>query len=146
MDMIRGRPMIVPDVKSCLSLIRCAADAGDSDAAAWLRSEGRIEIASPTEARFVRWEDADGRTSARALEWSRAVYERDGYSCTECGCLRGGKLNAHHLKSWAEHPELRFDVANGVTLCRECHAKKHPGRENLIRNARFLKSRNAAAH
>lgn len=56
--------------------------------------------------------------------WRLAVYERDNYTCQECG-ERGGKLNAHHIKSWRKHPDLRFTVSNGITLCESCHKKKH---------------------
>lgn len=55
-------------------------------------------------------------------QWRRAVYQRDGYDCTTCG---GGtrNLNAHHLLSWAKHPTLRYEVANGITTCADCHHK-----------------------
>lgn len=61
--------------------------------------------------------------------------QRDGFRCVECG--RRGKLQAHHVKDWADYPALRFDVSNGVTLCIDCHCVKHPGRENLIRKSHF---------
>lgn len=65
------------------------------------------------------------RTSKRYKGWQQAVFERDAYTCQECGDARGGNLNAHHKKPWAKHPELRFDVDNGVTLCEKCHGKAH---------------------
>lgn len=58
-------------------------------------------------------------------EWRRAVYQRDGYVCQHCTGPRGGDLIAHHIKSWTQFPALRFDVGNGVTLCRPCHARAH---------------------
>ena len=57
-------------------------------------------------------------------EWRTAVFERDGYTCQNCG-QKGGKLNAHHMKPFALYPELRLDVDNGITLCKECHAMAH---------------------
>ena len=57
-------------------------------------------------------------------EWRKQVYERDNYTCQECG-ERGGKLNAHHIKSWRKHADLRFTISNGITLCEKCHKKKH---------------------
>lgn len=62
------------------------------------------------------------------IAWRSAVLDRDRYCCTDCGkqCLRyESGLAAHHLLSYAKHPESRYDVANGVTLCRRCHMARH---------------------
>ncbi len=57
--------------------------------------------------------------------WRRKVFERDSYTCQMCEDKRGNNLNAHHLDSWAEFPERRYDVDNGQTLCEECHTLVH---------------------
>ena len=64
------------------------------------------------------------RRSAAYQEWRKSVFKRDDYTCQCCGS-KGGKLNAHHLKSFADYPDLRFDVDNGVTLCESCHKSFH---------------------
>ncbi|TCM89637.1 HNH endonuclease [Paenibacillus sp. BK033] len=56
-------------------------------------------------------------------EWRRSVFRRDGYICVICG--HGGRLNAHHIESYARVPEKRTDVTNGVTLCEDCHNEYH---------------------
>ena len=61
--------------------------------------------------------------------WRDSVFKRDNHTCKECGARNGnGKrvvLNADHIKSFAQYPELRLAIDNGRTLCRECHYKRH---------------------
>lgn len=54
--------------------------------------------------------------------WRKAVFERDNYTCQECGQY-GGKLQADHIKPYCLFPELRTDINNGRTLCLDCHKK-----------------------
>jgi hypothetical protein len=55
-------------------------------------------------------------------EWRNKVFERDCFCCQECG-QRGGYLHAHHIKSWSNYPEFRYQINNGLTLCISCHRK-----------------------
>lgn len=71
------------------------------------------------------------RYSPEYTEWRKAVLDRDGKKCTECGDK--GSLHAHHIQHYSVVPELRFDVSNGTTLCRNCHSEKHPERRDSIR-------------
>lgn len=59
--------------------------------------------------------------------WRKLVYEKDWYRCVCCGDKSGGNLVAHHLFDYSTYPEKRFDVENGVTLCRKCHKDFHIG-------------------
>lgn len=54
-------------------------------------------------------------------QWRQEVYSRDNYKCQWPGCDLHKKLNAHHIKTWANYPGLRFDVNNGITLCKYHH-------------------------
>jgi 5-methylcytosine-specific restriction endonuclease McrA len=56
------------------------------------------------------------------VRWRRAVKTRDNFACQSCGKTTG-YIDAHHIKPYKAHPELRFDVTNGLTLCRRCHAQ-----------------------
>lgn len=67
-------------------------------------------------------EDKRIRVSVVYKAWRTLVFERDDYTCKDCG-VRGGKLHADHIKPFAFYPELRFEVTNGRTLCIPCHQK-----------------------
>jgi hypothetical protein len=64
------------------------------------------------------------RSSPEYRIWKYAVFAKDNFTCQDCN-KRGGNLNAHHVKRFAVHPELRFAIDNGVTLCTSCHNKFH---------------------
>lgn len=66
--------------------------------------------------------NASIRSSKKMRDWRKAVFERDNFTCKECG-LHGVYLEADHIKSFADYPDLRFELTNGRTLCRECHKK-----------------------
>lgn len=57
-------------------------------------------------------------------QWRKDVFERDGYSCRECGATKT-YLNAHHIRGWAAFPDLRYELDNGLTLCQPCHLNVH---------------------
>jgi transposase len=62
------------------------------------------------------------------LAWRNAVLERDCYICQICSrqCKKYERgLAAHHVKPYADYPDLRYVVSNGLTLCRHCHMSLH---------------------
>jgi len=85
------------------------------------------------------------RTSYEYAEWRRAVFVRDEFSCQCCGEV-GGRLHAHHIRSFATYPNERFSLENGITLCQPCHfevahqrnSRIAPVPVDLIRGARMV--------
>lgn len=69
-------------------------------------------------------------------QWRQQVYKRDGFCCRWPNCTSKSKLNAHHIKTWANYPGLRFDVNNGITLCRQ-HHKMIQGMEEIYETTFF---------
>ena len=56
-------------------------------------------------------------------DWRYRVVSRDKYKCQMPGCHRSGKrIQAHLIKRWADYPTLRYEEANGITLCYFCHS------------------------
>ena len=67
-------------------------------------------------------------------QWRSDVFTRDDYTCQKCN-IKGGKLSAHHIKSFFEiirsnniksleesiECEELWNINNGLTLCQECH-------------------------
>jgi len=66
------------------------------------------------------------RNRIDCYEWRDAVFERDNFTCQDCGSSGDAILiHAHHIKCWDEYPELRIEISNGITLCSSCHARLH---------------------
>lgn len=63
------------------------------------------------------------RFSLEYALWREAVFKRDDWTCQHCG-KRGGDIQADHIKPFSTHPELRFELSNGQTLCLKCHKKR----------------------
>lgn len=74
------------------------------------------------------------RESFEYRNWRQAVFERDGWSCCDCG-KHGGDLEVHHIKSFlaiildnqiksldsAVSCQELWDTNNGLTVCYSCH-------------------------
>lgn len=85
----------------------------------------------------VKWKDhvykshqnKIARCKSEYNEWRKKVYERDNYTCQKCGERSGNGhsvvLHPHHIKPFATHAELRYELSNGITLCESCHKKEH---------------------
>lgn len=67
-------------------------------------------------------DNSRARTSPKYDRWRDQVLARDYYICNDC-FTQGLEVEAHHLFSFSEWEELRFDIDNGVTLCKEYHDK-----------------------
>lgn len=79
------------------------------------------------------------RNSEVYTQWRKSVFKRDNYTCQKC-LQRGGKLQAHHIRSFASNPKLRTDLDNGICLCEHCHLSFHQRYGKLDNNKRQLNS------
>lgn len=70
---------------------------------------------------------ADRRTNLQYKEWQYKVKEKANFTCDICGDNRGGNLESHHLNAHSIYKEKRYDVSNGVCLCKHCHKEFHVG-------------------
>jgi len=108
-----------------------------------LKHRERISKALYKGSPYKNWKEKI-RKSFEYKHWRKQVFERDNYTCQKCGCRNGnGKtvyLEAHHIKSFKNYPDLRFDVNNGQTLCKKCHKiinkKQMLGNKNGLRKTK----------
>lgn len=82
---------------------------------------------------------ANWRSTKEYEEWHTAVIKRDGV-CQSCGIGPDEvTLHAHHIKDGSYHPDDRYNVDNGITLCgatdnnRGCHCALHTSLKSSYR-------------
>ena len=77
-----------------------------------------------------RWKggiESENRRIRKGIEfrlWREAVFTRDNWTCQRC-LQRGRELHPHHIQNFAQFPELRFAIDNGITFCKSCHQEFH---------------------
>ena len=99
-----------------------------SDEQKLLLSQAHIGLQSGSN--HPRWKGGTTTERSRMMsryeyrQWRSAVFQRDNFTCQRCGVGGGCFVMAHHMKPWSEFPDLRYDINNGITLCKACHAKE----------------------
>jgi len=63
----------------------------------------------------------DWRNTPAYKRWQTLVLKRDKFRCVKCDTQEN--LICDHIKSGDLYPSLRYVIANGRTLCRNCHGK-----------------------
>lgn len=77
------------------------------------------------------WRDGVTRKNSKSREsfgyksWKLKVFKRDNYTCQCCG--EKTLLQAHHIINFSNNINERFDISNGITLCKNCHSPSVEG-------------------
>jgi hypothetical protein len=79
----------------------------------------------------ANWNGGVGRPSRGSAQrtWAQRVISRDGAACRVCG-VTGVELHAHHIKTYKNNPDKRWDLENGLTVCHRCHWDIHSKRRD----------------
>lgn len=74
------------------------------------------------------------RDSLRAL-WADVVKHRDRFTCRRCGRKKadGWQLHGAHILGAGAYPALKYETANGLTLCARDHLWAHNHTEEFQR-------------
>jgi len=64
------------------------------------------------------------RKSIEFCLWRNSIFARDNWTCQKYK-IKGGKLHPHHIQNFAQYPELRFAIDNGITLSEKAHREFH---------------------
>lgn len=70
---------------------------------------------------------SDRKSKKEYRDWRLGVYKAYNFTCDVCGCKssKENKIVAHHLESYDVNTDLRYNVSNGVALCKQCHIRFH---------------------
>lgn len=65
-------------------------------------------------------------------EWVKKVKNRDNWKCRINNKNCKGNIVAHHIIPWSKNKELRYNINNGITLCKNHHPTKRDEENKLI--------------
>lgn len=80
---------------------------------AWIKDRSKVKI----------YHDKRGDTLYR--QWHKQVFKRDNWKCRMINENCKGKIEAHHILSWRDFIDERYNVNNGITLCEFHHPLKY---------------------
>lgn len=84
----------------------------------------KISIANGSKKGWITPENFAIRASAEYKLWRKSCFERDNFTCQKTE-QKGGKLVVHHINNFANFPELRTSINNGITLSEQAHREFH---------------------
>lgn len=64
------------------------------------------------------------RFTDSCLDWKRLIRKKFNNTCEKCK-MTHGMTCVHHIFNWADYPNMRENINNGVILCLKCHKKFH---------------------
>ena len=71
------------------------------------------------------------RNDVAYQNWRKEVWIRDNFKCKIAEESCEGRIEAHHILSWRDYPELRYKINNGITLCHAHHPRKRVEEKRL---------------
>jgi ribosomal protein L32 len=117
---IRSQSLIRKESQSCGCIFKIISPANGK--------KGRNKISGPLSHLYKETLSEEDRikrrSSPKLTEWRRNVFLRDNYTCDNCK-KKGAKIVAHHLDGWAKYKEERYNINNGIVLCKMCHKQFH---------------------
>lgn len=133
----RRSPRVSKKCKACgvlmllpPSIVKVTATCGKSACQLFVRRQRNRLQGNPRWKGGVKRERVAEMARLEYKIWRNAVFKRDRFTCRLCLTLKP-PFNAHHRFPWAEFPQKRYLVSNGVTLCKACHKGAHASRFNL---------------
>ena len=94
------------------------------------KTDDGLYVISDWDTHNGRAETSKKRLTYRYRKWREQVLERDKYTCQNCGISKPKGLHVHHIKHFATHEDLRYDISNAITLCDKCHKNLHKEEKN----------------
>jgi hypothetical protein len=74
--------------------------------------------------KLKRYTGCEERRSPAYKDWRKKVCDRDEWKCKINNNDCAGKIEVHHILSFKKYPELKYEVNNGICLCKNHHPRK----------------------